>query len=76
MYLSDLIRDGINAKLKKTFTYKEVTINDVERGTVTFQCKEVRLVDDDGDCWLEFIDTNNNTYTAEGQGIDIWFDVK
>lgn len=76
MYLSDLIRDAVNAKLAETCVGKEVTISDVEKGAVTFTCKEATLGDDDGNCWIDFTDVNGNTYAADGQGIDIWFDAK
>ena len=64
MYLSDVIEPLITQKLKEN-NEKEITIN----------CKSVKFGDDDGDCWIEFIDDQNNEYNIFGQGIDIYFEV-
>lgn len=76
MYFSDLIRETVNAKLSETFVGREVTIDDIDRQEVTFICKDVSFGDDDGNCWIDFTDVDGNTYAADGQGIDIWFEVK
>ena len=76
MYLSDLIREPINELLEKTFVGKSVTFSDENYSEVTIICAKCELGDDDGNVWLKFTDTEGNTYYTEGQGIDIWFEIK
>lgn len=76
MYLSDLIRKPINKELEKTCVGKKVTACDMNIGDVTFTCRDVRFCDDDGNCWLEFHDTDGKKYCIDGQGIDIYFKVE
>lgn len=75
MYLSDLIRNDIDAKIKATCIGKTVTISDENYNDITFKCKDVSFHDDDGNAWLVFIDDGDNEHLTDGQGIDIWFDI-
>jgi len=45
------------------------------RDETIITCKSVKFGDDDGDCWLEFIDSGDKKYTVVGQGIDIYFEI-
>lgn len=77
MYLSDVIRPLINQKLQEMCVGKKVSFfpeEDYENET-TITCKSVEFGDDDGDCWLEFIDENDKKYIIFGQGLDIYFEI-
>lgn len=77
MYLSDVIEPLLNQKLKEMCVGKKVLIHPLENNNkeTTINCKSVEFGDDDGDCWLEFTDENNNKYNVDGQGIDIYFEI-
>ena len=77
MYLSDVIEPIITQRLKEMCVDKKVLIYPIENNEeeITINCKSVKFGDDDGDCWLEFIDNQNNEYNVFGQGIDIYFEI-
>lgn len=75
MYLSNLIRDVVTQKLRETCVGKRVYFSGDECGEQTILCKDVEFVEDDGNCWIKFIDDNDQEYYADGQGIDIYFEV-
>lgn len=76
MYLSDLIREIVNDKVRETFIGKKVRFVDLDKGKVSITCKDASFLDDDGNCLVRLIDTENNEYFAVGQGIDIWYKIE
>jgi len=77
MYLSDVIEPLITQRLKEMCVDKKVLIHPIESNEkeITINCKSVKFGNDDGDCWLEFIDDQDNKYNVVGQGIDIYFEI-
>lgn len=77
MYLSDIIKPLIDQKLKEMCVGKKVLIHPEEEDEkeITINCKSVEFGDDDGDCWLEFIDDQGKEYNVFGQGIDVYFKI-
>lgn len=78
MYLSDLIRETVNQKLQETCIGKKISFypNEDYDNLTTIICKSVKFSDDDGDCWIEFIDNDDNKYIVFGQGLDVWFEIE
>lgn len=91
MYLSDIIRPVLSQYLTERFTGKTIIlkkeyINYIRSSsgkeerpyfeTYNIICKSIRFADDDGDCWVDFIDDQDRTFNVFGQGIDIWFEVE
>ena len=75
MYLSDLIREIVTQKLRETCIGKTVSFSGEECGDQVILCKDVYFTDDDGNCWIVFIDQEGNEYYADGRGIDIYFEI-
>ena len=77
MTLSDLIRTLVDQKLQEMCVGKKVLFYPEENNgdETIITCKSVKFGDDDGDCWLEFIDSGDKKYTIVGQGIDIYFEI-
>jgi hypothetical protein len=78
MYLSDLIRETVNQKLQETCIGKKISFHPEGNynNLTTIICKSVEFNDDDGDCWIEFIDNDDNKYNVFGQGLDMWFEIE
>ena len=91
MYLSDIIRPVLSQYLTEKFAGKTIILKKDNIAyirsssgkeeqpyfeTYNIICKSVRFADDDGDCWLDFIDDQDITFSVSGQGIDIWFEVE
>jgi hypothetical protein len=77
MYLSDILKSLVDQKLQEICVGKRVLFYPEENnGNKTIiTCKSVEFGDDDGDCWLEFTDSEDKKYTVIGQGIDIYFKI-
>lgn len=77
MYLSDLIREPATEILREKCVGKRVVFTpfDTEED-IEILCKDVELVDDDGNVWIKFTSDTGVQYYAEGQGIDVWFDIR
>lgn len=78
MYLSDILGPLVDQKLQEMCVGKKVSFYPEEnnRNETTITCKSVEFGDDDGDCWLEFTDTEDKKYIVFGQGIDIYFKIE
>lgn len=77
MYLSDLVEDVINAKLRASCIDKLITIpDDNPSGYITFICKSVTFSTDDGGTRLEFIDNYGKSFITESESIKIWFELE
>lgn len=91
MYLSDIIRPVLCSYLTERFAGKTIIIRkddlayirsssgkEEEQSLESYKitCKSVRFSDDDGDCWVEFIDDQDRTFAVFGQGLDVWFEVE
>ena len=78
MYLTDLVESLITKELKNKCIGKTVTFRNtlsVHYDQITIECHDVKFCADDGDCWIEFYDVAGQRYVANGDGLDIWFDV-
>ena len=77
MYLSDILESLVDQKLQEMCVGKKVSFYPEENNgdEIIITCKSVKFEDDDGDCWLEFIDSGDKKYTVVGQGIDIYFEI-
>lgn len=77
MCLSDILRSLVDQKLQEMCVGKKVLFYPEENNgdETIIICKSVKFGEDDGDCWLEFIDSGDKKYTVVGQGIDIYFEV-
>lgn len=77
MYLSDILESLVDKKLQEMCVGKKVLFypeeNNGDKTIIT--CKSVEFGDDDGDCWLEFTDSEDKKYIVVGQGIDIYFEI-
>ncbi len=77
MYLSDLIESLVTNTLKEKCIGKRVTFKQMYSfESTTILCKDVKFCSDDGDCWIEYIDQDDNKYLSSGQGIDIWLEIE
>lgn len=77
MYLSDILKSLVDQKLQEICVGKKVLFYPEENNEneTIITCKSVEFGDDDGDCWLEFTDSEDKKYTVIGQGIDIYFEI-
>lgn len=55
--------------------WKIVNFFDENGEEQTIFCKDAQFEDDDGNCWIKFIDSNDQEYYVDGQGIDIYFEI-
>lgn len=80
MYLTDLIENSVTNILKEKCIGKRVTFKKIDQiysfEPTTILCKDVKFCSDDGDCWIEYIDQDDNKYLSTGQGIDIWLEIE
>lgn len=80
MYLSTLVKPIINKELKEKCIGKKISFDVCDETYIvdemTIKCKDVEFCDDDGNCCIIFTDDNDQKYTIEGQGLDIWFDIE
>lgn len=78
MYLTDIVGSLITKKLKNKCIGENVTFhNALSRNCdeITIRCKDVKFNTDDGDCWITFFDEFGTKYIANGEGLDIWFEI-
>ena len=76
MYLNDIIEPLITEKLREICVGKQVFFYDENANETLIECKDVYFESDDGNCWVYFIDKNGKEYISDGQGIDIYFEIK
>lgn len=72
--LTDIITESTKPVLSK-YKGHHVEIEDIDGKSHQFEIADIRLGNDDGDVWLEFKDNQNNEYTVDGQGTDIYFEI-
>ena len=72
--LTDIIVESTKPVLSK-YKGHYVKIEDIDGKSHQFEIADVQLWTDDGDICLEFKDNQNNEYTVDGQGTDIYFEI-